>query len=139
MMECNNASTNDAAPSAFSAAPSDSLPCSSNSIGNANAMSALPPYLGDMHNQLLRFGGDAQDLHHSIPEQNIASQQAMDLSNPSLAFLSNAGSRGGVNASTSQIGLTGEQNDFPPHIFRPQGDQLLLQLLMEKHSNNTDV
>jgi len=138
MMPCNTVNTNDAVPSAFSAATHpDSLPCSSSTIGNTNVLSALPPYLGDIQNQLLRFGGDAQDLHHNLPEQNIASQ-AMDLSNSSLAFLSNAGSRG-VNASSSQIGLTGEQSDFSSHIFRPQGDQLLLQLLMEKHSNSTDI
>jgi hypothetical protein len=117
-----------------------------------------------MQNQLLLFGGDAKAVHHSSSDQQQQQNtgaQAMDLSNSSLAaFLSNACS-GGVNASSSQIGLTGEQNDFSSHSFHPHGgvqsfsqqastfpddhhqtrrDRLLLQLLMEKHnSNSTDI
>jgi hypothetical protein len=164
IISCNTSRTkNYAAPSALLVAvtaPSDLLPPRLGSI----ASSAAPSYLGDMKNQLLLLGGDTNALQHSSSDQqqqqNTAGTQAMYLSNPSLAaFLSNACS-GGVNTSSSQIGLTGEQNDFSSHSFHPHGgiqsiqqastlpddhhqtrrDRLLLQLLMEKHnSNSTDI
>jgi len=169
IMSCNTSRTkNYAAPSTLLldvTAPSDSLPPLLGSIGNANISSAAPPYLGDMQNQLLLFGGDAaaQALHHSSSDQQQqhTAAHAMDPSNSSFAaFLSNACS-GSVHASSSQIGgLTGERNDLSSHILHPQGgvqsffqqasilpddhhqtrrDQLLLQLLMDKHNNNTDI